>query len=238
MVLCRAVVSWTGAVLDRCENHPNLGAGVYRSQASQEVAKLVSNLSVGFASTAAAERVLPGIIGEVHLSCGAASLFELRVCVEAQRRTGAPLLLSGPVSEEAFEILGGASASGPCLWCKCAIFDVPADSPVKAQRLWATGMRVGLCPPTGGADVSRGPYFAQRPWRTEGAFLEELASIPRDQCLVSSGLRFRTDLTAAGGPGLSHLPDLLHGRASREELRRVAVEFLRYPWKPPPQKQS
>eukprot|EP00747_Dinoflagellata_sp_TGD_P092845 gnl/TRDRNA2_/TRDRNA2_165553_c1_seq1.p1 gnl/TRDRNA2_/TRDRNA2_165553_c1~~gnl/TRDRNA2_/TRDRNA2_165553_c1_seq1.p1 ORF type:complete len:235 (+),score=39.39 gnl/TRDRNA2_/TRDRNA2_165553_c1_seq1:29-706(+) len=167
----------------------------------------------------------------------------LRACVEAQIQTGAPLLLSGRVSREVLAVLdgtGGPPGTGaPCLWQKCAFFDVPPDSPVSPTELASLGAFIGLCPPNGGADLAWRPYRARRPWRTEEALLSSLTGAAA-KMLVSSGVRFRTDLRAHGGPGLGHAPELLHmakeriAPASSDVLRASALEFLQYPWKPPP----
>merc|ERR1719277_1396301 len=63
--------------------------------------------------------------------------------------------------------------------------------------------------PPAAPDISWQPRAAQRPWKTEEAFLQALAAAPPGKALVSSGLRFRTDLAAFGGPGLGLCADLL-----------------------------
>eukprot|EP00927_Polykrikos_kofoidii_P070119 TRINITY_DN6599_c0_g1_i2.p1 TRINITY_DN6599_c0_g1~~TRINITY_DN6599_c0_g1_i2.p1 ORF type:complete len:410 (+),score=58.61 TRINITY_DN6599_c0_g1_i2:246-1475(+) len=216
-----------------------------------EVAKLVSDLAVGYEGST---QVRPGFIGELLLhgpSADATELLSLLTCVEAQRRCGAPLLLSGPVSAEAFAILDGSrtGVSGPCLWERCAFFDVPIDSPVPVGELVRRGAYAGFCPPPCCGETAWASYAYQRPWRTEEAFFEGLAVAPAGRALLGSGLRFRTDLTAFGGPGLSYAADLVGAAGSPgcclpprssaavmagSRAREAAIGFLQYPWKPPP----
>lgn len=226
-----------------------------------EVARLMSDLAAGYEPNPSSkkqssltseddERVRPGLIGEFPLSDSmpASELLALRVCIEAHRRSEAPLFLSGPVSAEAFSVLEGASGSpgsGPCLWSRCAFFDVPPNSAVSAVELAARGAFVGFCPPPGAADVAWQPYPSRRPWKTEEAFLAALAAAPVGQVVIGSGLRFRTDLVAFGGPGLAYAPDLLVAAAAgyvgappsslpgQDALRASAVALLQYPWQPP-----
>lgn len=227
-----------------------------------EVARLVSDLAVGFemppkASASGlepegvAERVRPGFLGELVLwdhTSGpplAADILALRACVEAQRRTEAALFMSGPVSTEVLAILDGSAGppgpSGPCLWGRCVFFDVPLDSPVQPAQLVARGAFLGFCPPPAACDIAWQSYPSRRPWRTEEQFLAALAAAPPDRVLISSGIRFRTDLVAFGGQGLAHAHDLIVSAGGTlgkvggtAAFRAAAVSVLQYPWRPPP----
>lgn len=204
-----------------------------------EVAKLESDLAIGFeAAQQGQDCIRPGFIGELCLPAEAdeAALSALRVCAEAQRRTGAPMLLSGSVSEEALGVLMDVGA----VWEKCAFFDVPPDSPVAPATLAELGAFLGFCSPPGAADVAWQPYPARRPWKTEPQFLSALSGGPAGRTLISSGVRFRTDIVQGGGPGLCAAPELLAEGLPSDELpaaasfREAAISFLQYPWKPPP----
>jgi len=212
-----------------------------------EVARLQTDLAVGFEAAppqGGADRIRPGLIGELPL--GGDDLLTLRVCVEAQRRSRAPLLLSGPVSHEALAILEGTAglpgSGGSCFWNSCAFFDVPSYSPVTVEQLAARGAFIGFSPPPATADIAWQDYVGRRPLRTEREFLEAVRSVASGNVLVSSSLRFRTDLAACGGPGLSYASELLltarqTGDASlpqEEVLSSTSMSFLQYPWKPPP----
>lgn len=247
---------------------PAPGQPTSETEFETEVARLESDLLIGYEAVPAqggksstssmdgANRVRPGLLGELplwdptHEPPTLAQVLSLRVCVEVQRRTNAPLLLSGPVCHEAFAILDGAAGppgTGPCIWERCAFFDVPPESPISAAQLSARGSFLGFCPPPAAADISWQPYLGRRPWKTEEAFLKSLANAPVGRTLVSSGMRFRTDLVAYGGGGLAHAPDLLfsarwHTAAScnmqplpdETALRAAAIAFLQYPWRPTP----
>lgn len=127
-------------------------------------------------------------------------------------------------------------------------FDVPIHSPVSAASLAERGANLGFCPPPCGADVAWEEYIERRPWYSEEAFLAALATAPIDKVLLGTGLRFRTDLAAFGGPGLGYSYDLLvRASTSRPgslptipDLRKIAVALLQYSWVPPlpPQKIS
>lgn len=233
---------------------PAPGKPASEAEIEAEVAGLISDLVVGFAASRAApaegegERPRPGFLGELQLwesgkPAPVAEVLALRACVEAQRRTGAPMLLSGPVSEEAFAIL----EAGPCLWEKCCFFDVPPNSPKQPAQLAEKGSFLGFCPPAGAADVSWEAYSGRRPWRSEEVFLEALTSALPGRSIVGSGLRFRTDLAAYGGAGLSLAPELLAFCAAagatgspairpppdEAALRNSVVRWLQYPWRPP-----
>lgn len=228
---------------------PAPGRPASAAELEAEVASLLSDLAVGFeGAPAAAEegRGRAGFLGELQLwdpaagAPAASELLALRACVEAQRRSGAALLLSGPVSEEALAAL----EQGPCLWEKCVFFDVPPASPVPPELLLARGGLLGFCPPGGAADVAWAAYPGRRPWASEEAFLRGLAAAPRGRRLVGSGIRFRSDLGAFGGPGAAHALELLcaagdaageaaGGAAAEGELRAAAVAALQYPWRPP-----
>eukprot|EP00445_Apocalathium_hangoei_P022605 CAMPEP_0203902332 /NCGR_PEP_ID=MMETSP0359-20131031/44405_1 /ASSEMBLY_ACC=CAM_ASM_000338 /TAXON_ID=268821 /ORGANISM="Scrippsiella Hangoei, Strain SHTV-5" /LENGTH=465 /DNA_ID=CAMNT_0050826161 /DNA_START=26 /DNA_END=1421 /DNA_ORIENTATION=+ len=215
-----------------------------------EVSRLVSDLRVGFegsADTEGGEKVRPGFIGELQLwdpLTGPPAPHErlaLLACAEAQHASGAALVLSGAVSEDVMAVLseGGADLT------RCAFFDVPPTSPVSAARLVDAGAFLGFCPPGGSADVAWQDYPGRRPWRTEEAFVDALSSGPSGRTLLGSGLRFRTDLSAFGGPGICYAPDLLAAVSAgvglgpaippcSHDLRQAAVNFLQYAWKPPP----
>lgn len=155
-------------------------------------------------------------------------------------------MLSGPVSHEALAILEGATAfpgsGGPCIWKSCVFFDIPPQSPVTVEQLAARGAFIGFTPPPAAADIAWQDYMGRTPLRTEHEFLEAVRSLASSSVLVSSGLRFRTDLAAYGGPGLAHASELLlTARQAGDEslpqegvLFSTALSFLQYPWKPPP----
>ncbi|CAL1165417.1 unnamed protein product [Cladocopium goreaui] len=186
-----------------------------------QVATVVSQLASGIRTDADAEGGLfPGFIGEID----AADLQSLRAAVEAHRVSQAPLLLVGEISHDALQLLEGA------IWRRCAFFDVPITSPMSVAELQARGAFIGFSAPAGAADISWQEYPYRRPLRTEQDFhaATDLLS------LTSSGLRFRTDLTAYGGPGLGYAVDLVSaGRAEPSQLTANAVAFLSYPWVAP-----
>ena len=53
------------------------------------------------------------------------------------------------------------------------------------------------------------PYPGARPWKSEEQLLAALSEVPRGRALISSGLRFRTDLASGGGVGLDYAVQLL-----------------------------
>lgn len=188
------------------------------------VSAVVSNLACGFSGSASTEPLRPGFIGEVP----AENLELLAICVEAQLRSKAPLLLVGSVPREALTHLDRAD------WRKCAFFDVPDDSPVSTQEVQDRGAYVGFCAPPQAADVAWEDYPDRRPVRTEASFLEAIGRVVPSRLLLATGLRFRCDLQAFGGSGLGYAVELLR-RGSVDELqcRANAAEFLSYPWQAP-----
>eukprot|EP00928_Gymnodinium_smaydae_P083581 TRINITY_DN66825_c0_g1_i1.p1 TRINITY_DN66825_c0_g1~~TRINITY_DN66825_c0_g1_i1.p1 ORF type:complete len:466 (+),score=54.29 TRINITY_DN66825_c0_g1_i1:85-1398(+) len=207
----------------------------------------------------APQRVLPGVIGELALSSHEESeafeLCVLRIAVEAQRLTGAPVLLSGPISAKAMAILDGTSSErGPCLWDKCVFFDVPSDSAISQTDLMERGSFVGYCSPPAGSDIAWQSFPHRRPCRTEDAFLTAVTSTlsQSNRVLVGSGLRFRTDLQAFGGCGLAHTIELLRGAVQRKsfpldaagvqqaslDLDNAGLQFFQYAWQPPAQPEA
>eukprot|EP00439_Symbiodinium_sp_Y106_P040550 s4061_g4.t6 len=188
------------------------------------VSAVVSDLACGFSGSASTEPLRPGFIGEVP----AENVDALAVCVEAQLRSKAPLMMVGSVPREALAHLDRAD------WRKCAFFDIPDDSPVSIQELQDRGAYVGFCAPPQAADVAWEDYPGRRPVRTEASFLEAIGRVAPLRLLLATGLRFRCDLQAFGGSGLGYAVELLQ-RGSVDELqcRANAVEFLSYPWQAP-----
>ncbi|CAE7224935.1 unnamed protein product [Symbiodinium natans] len=187
------------------------------------VSAVVSDLACGFSGSASTEPLRPGFIGEID----AEKMEILAVCVEAQLRSQAPLLVVGSVPREALGYLDRG------LWRKCAFFDVPDDSPVSVQELQERGAYVGFCAPPQAADVAWEDYPGRRPMRSEAGFLEAAARVRPGQLLASTGLRFRCDLAAFGGPGLGYAPQLLQRGSLQHQCWANAASFLSYPWQPP-----
>eukprot|EP00933_Yihiella_yeosuensis_P058298 TRINITY_DN5869_c0_g1_i1.p1 TRINITY_DN5869_c0_g1~~TRINITY_DN5869_c0_g1_i1.p1 ORF type:complete len:468 (-),score=79.96 TRINITY_DN5869_c0_g1_i1:167-1399(-) len=198
-----------------------------------EVAALLADLAMGFGGSESSEekledKVKPGFIGEIELEdC---SELMLKTCIEAQKQSQAPILFCGSVSRAAFTVLDDSG----CIWRKCAFFDIPNDSPVSEAEISGKGAFIGFCPPQGGADIAWEDYPGRRLLRTEDEFLQRLASGPEGRTLIGSGLRFRTDLEAFGGPGLCLSLDVLRNKKEKDEVFRAsALSFLQYPWRPP-----
>ncbi|CAJ1335772.1 unnamed protein product [Effrenium voratum] len=100
--------------------------------------------------------------------------------------------------------------------------------PERAAGIWR--LRGFLC---GHGCRVAGDYPGRRPLRTEPDFVEAVKACGVN-ALISSGLRFRTDLTAFGGPGLAHALDLLkHAGVSTENVWANALSFLSFPWVAP-----
>lgn len=156
----------------------------------------------------------PGFIGELE----GTDLESLKVAVEAQRQCEAPILIVGDVSKEAWEVLRNAHTA------QCAFFDVSSNSEVGLRELETKGF-IGFSAPHCGSDVSWHDYCCRRPCRTEMDFRT------RTKSLVASGLRFRMDLSAFGGTGLSYGLEL--SERDSERLRSNAMTFLSYPWAAP-----
>ncbi|CAJ1401139.1 unnamed protein product [Effrenium voratum] len=185
-----------------------------------QISAVLSDLACGFPSAAStdAKNLWPGFVGEVS----GLDLAQLAVAFEAQRRQGVPVLVAGAVSRGILNF--------PVVWRHCAFFDVPTDSPMALKELQEFGAFVGF---SAGTDVAWQDYPGRRPLRTEPDFVEAVKACGVN-ALISSGLRFRTDLTAFGGPGLAHALDLLkHAGVSTENVWANALSFLSFPWVAP-----
>eukprot|EP00913_Durusdinium_trenchii_P014423 g13529.t1 len=101
-----------------------------------QVASVVTDLAAGIG------QFWPGFIGEIE----GTDLGALAVAVEAQRRSQAPILITGEVSDDAFRILDDA------IWRRCAFFDVPSEPAL--IEIQARGALIGFSAPPGAADVS------------------------------------------------------------------------------------